>query len=46
MSIKPNVLVDGMTFTEGPRWREGKLYFSDFFTHRVCLLYTSDAADE
>ena len=40
MSIKPNVLVDGMTFTEGPRWREGKLYFSDFFTHRVLAVDT------
>jgi len=28
-------LVEGMTFTEGPRWRDGKLWFSDFYTHRV-----------
>jgi len=35
MSIKTKVLVDGMTFTEGPRWKDGKLYFSDFFSHKV-----------
>ena len=29
------VVVEGMTFTEGPRWRDGTLYFSDFYTHRV-----------
>ena len=28
-------LVDNLTFPEGPRWRNGKLYFSDFFTHKV-----------
>jgi sugar lactone lactonase YvrE len=30
-----DVLLDGLTFPEGPRWHEGELYFSDFFTHRV-----------
>jgi sugar lactone lactonase YvrE len=29
------VVVDGLTFPEGPRWHQGELYFSDFFTHRV-----------
>jgi sugar lactone lactonase YvrE len=28
-------VVEGMTFTECPRWHEGRLYFSDFYTHRV-----------
>ena len=32
---KPEVLLDGLTFPEGPRWREGRLWFSDFYTHRV-----------
>lgn len=32
---KPEVLLDELTFPEGPRWREGKLWFSDFYTHRV-----------
>ena len=35
MSKNTAVLIDGLTFTEGPRWHEDKLYFSDFFTHRV-----------
>ena len=35
MSKNTEVLIDGLTFTEGPRWHESKLYFSDFFTHRV-----------
>ena len=35
MSKNTEVLIDGLTFTEAPRWHEGKLYFSDFFTHRV-----------
>ena len=28
-------LLGGMSFTESPRWRDGRLYFSDFYTHRV-----------
>jgi len=31
----PQVLLAGLTFPEGPRWREGKLWFSDFYSHRV-----------
>ena len=33
MTLK--TLLDGLTFPEGPRWRDGRLYFSDFYTHRV-----------
>ena len=33
MTLK--TLVDGLTFPEGPRWRDGRLYFSDFYSHRV-----------
>ena len=29
------VLLDGLTFGEGPRWHGGKLWFSDFYSHRV-----------
>ncbi|MDF1722250.1 MAG: SMP-30/gluconolactonase/LRE family protein [Minwuia sp.] len=28
-------LLDGLQFGEGPRWRDGKLWFSDFYAHRV-----------
>ena len=38
MSKKTEVLVEGLTFTEGPRWHDGRLYFSDFFTHRVLAI--------
>lgn len=31
--IKP--VVTGMSFTECPRWRDGRLWFSDFYTYRV-----------
>lgn len=28
-------LVEGLSFPEGPRWHEGKFYFSDFYRHVV-----------
>ena len=28
---KPVKLADGFTFTEGPTWLKGKLYFSDMY---------------
>src|SRR5579862_8670277 len=32
------ILLDGLTFPEAPRWRDGKLWFSDFYSHRVIRL--------
>ncbi|MFM5885555.1 MAG: SMP-30/gluconolactonase/LRE family protein [Novosphingobium sp.] len=29
-------LATGIHFGEGPRWRGGRLWFSDFYAHRVC----------
>ena len=29
------LLIDGLDFGEGPRWRDGVLWYSDFFQHRV-----------
>ena len=29
------ILLDGLIFPEGPRWRDGKLWFSDFLAHQV-----------
>ena len=40
MSKNTEVLIEGLTFTEGPRWHDGRLYFSDFFTHRVLAVDT------
>lgn len=31
-------LVDGLGFAEGPRWRDGKLWFSDFVSRKVHTL--------
>lgn len=28
-------LLDGLTFPEAPRWHDGRLWFSDFYTQRV-----------
>ncbi len=35
MTLKTKVLLEGLTFGEGPRWHDGKLWFSDFHTNRV-----------
>src|SRR3954451_4485813 len=31
----PETLLDGLTFPEGPRWHDNRLWFSDFYNHRV-----------
>ncbi len=38
-------LISGMSLTECPRWRDGRLYFSDFYTQRV-LAVTLDGMIE
>ena len=38
MTKKTNILMDGLTFGEGPRWHEEKFYFSDFYSHKVFSL--------
>ena len=35
MSQKTKTLLDGLSFPEGPRWHEGKLWFSDMQAGRV-----------
>lgn len=32
------VLLDNLCFAEGPRWRDGKLWFSDMHDHCVCTV--------
>ena len=32
---EPRILIDGLTFPEGPRWHDGKLYFSDIHANQV-----------
>jgi sugar lactone lactonase YvrE len=29
------ILLEGLHFSEGPRWHDGRLFFSDFFDHKV-----------
>lgn len=38
-------LISGLSFTESPRWRDGRLYFSDRYTRRV-LAVAVDGATE
>ncbi len=38
-------LISGLSFTESPRWRDGRLYISDFYTQRV-LAVTLDGKVE
>ena len=40
-----DLLVDGLDFGEGPRWRDGRLWYSDFFQHRVYTV-TADGQRE
>jgi sugar lactone lactonase YvrE len=35
MARKTRVLADGVYFGEGPRWHDGRLWFSDFYAHGV-----------
>jgi len=35
MERSTSVLVDGLAFPEGPRWHEGRLWFSDMHAHKV-----------
>ncbi|MGZ3403722.1 MAG: SMP-30/gluconolactonase/LRE family protein [Phenylobacterium sp.] len=36
MGRETRLLVEGLQFGEGPRWRDGRLWFSDFYAHTVC----------
>jgi sugar lactone lactonase YvrE len=33
--VKLEPFLDGLSFGEAPRWRDGRLYFSDFYLHQV-----------
>jgi sugar lactone lactonase YvrE len=35
MARDTELLLDGIYFGEGPRWHEGRLWFSDFYAHAV-----------
>lgn len=35
MSARPDTLLEGLRFPEGPRWRDGRLWFSDMHAKQV-----------
>ena len=41
---KARVLAEGLYFGEGPRWRDGRLWFSDFYDHAVRSIDSNGAA--
>lgn len=47
MTRDPNVkvLLGGLTFPEGPRWHERRLWFSDFYSHRVLAVDLAGKAE-
>ena len=45
MDGQATTLAEGYTFLEGPRWRDGRLYASDFYSHRV-LAFAPDGSAE
>jgi len=45
MPTSTRVLLDGILFPEGPRWREGKLWFSDMHAHRVMTVDLAGRAE-
>jgi sugar lactone lactonase YvrE len=38
-------LISGLSFTECPRWRDGRLYVSDFYTQRVLAVAMDGTAE-
>jgi len=34
-TLRTEILLDGLKFPEGPRWKDGKLWFSDMEDHKV-----------
>jgi sugar lactone lactonase YvrE len=47
MSRDPHIeiLLEGLTFPEGPRWHDGRLWFSDFYSQRVLALDPAGKAE-
>jgi sugar lactone lactonase YvrE len=41
-----SVVVDQMTYLESPRWHDGRLWFSDFYTQRVMAVVPGGAPEE
>jgi sugar lactone lactonase YvrE len=44
MTATPTTVIDGFSFLEGPRWHDGRVWFSDFYTSQV-LSVREDGSD-
>jgi sugar lactone lactonase YvrE len=44
MTRELKTLVKNMTYTEAPRWHDERLWFADFYTHRV-ISVAEDGSD-
>lgn len=44
MTTSTRTLIENMSYTECPRWHEGRIWFSDFYTYRVYSA-TADGGD-
>ncbi|WP_219464940.1 SMP-30/gluconolactonase/LRE family protein [Nonomuraea rhizosphaerae] len=45
MAANPITVAEGFHFLEAPRWRDGRLWFSDFYLHQV-LSMREDGSDQ
>ncbi len=45
-SLTPSVLLQGLVFPEGPRWHDGRLWFSDIHARRVMTVDTEGRSQE
>lgn len=45
MAMQTTVLLDGLVFPEGPRWHEGRLWFSDMHDRRVVAVDENGRAE-
>lgn len=45
MNLDTEVLLDGLAFPEGPRWREGRLWFSDMHSNVVMTVDAEGRAE-
>ena len=43
--LRPETLIDGLRFPEGPRWHEGRLWFSDMHSQQVLAVDLDGSAE-
>ena len=45
MTAEPMTVAEGFCFLEAPRWRDGRLWFSDFYGYQVSSMRVAQAED-